>query len=358
MNRGPHAQELVDLVLDDGSYRSWDTPPRDPEASAEYAATLARAREGTGLDEAVISGEGLIGGRRVAVVACEFDFLGGSIGVAAAERLVVAIERATAGRLPLLAAPVSGGTRMQEGTMAFAQMVKITSALVAHKAAALPYLVYLRHPTTGGVFASWGSLGHVTVAQPSALIGFLGPRVYEALYDQPFPEGVQVAENLFARGLVDAVVEPEQIAEVVVAALNVLCADRDVDATHEAGTEPESLPDVPAWDSIQRSRREDRPGVRRLLRYAATDVVPLNGTGQGEHEAGLLIALARFSGAPCVFLGQDRRGQSKTQLGPGAPARGQTWHAVGRGARPATGHRHRHPRCGAVGRGRGGRPGW
>jgi acetyl-CoA carboxylase carboxyl transferase subunit beta len=81
----------------------------------------------------------------------------------------------------------------------------------------------------------------------------------------------------------------------------------------------EPLSDVPAWDSILRSRRQDRPGVRRLLRYAATDVVPLNGTGEGEHDPGLLIALARFGGAPCVFLGQDRRGQTEDRpLGPGA----------------------------------------
>ena len=114
-------------------------------------------------------------GRRVAVVACEFDFLAGSIGVAAAERITAAIERATAERLPLLASPSSGGTRMQEGTVAFLQMVKIAAAVTLHKQAHLPYLVYLRHPTTGGVFASWGSLGHVTVAEPGALVGFLGP---------------------------------------------------------------------------------------------------------------------------------------------------------------------------------------
>ena len=151
-------------------------------------------------------------GRRVAVLMGEFAFLAGSIGRASADRLVAAIERATREGLPLLAGPVSGGTRMQEGTPAFVQMVRITQAVAAHKAAGLPYLVYLRHPTTGGVMASWGSLGHVTVAEPGALVGFLGPRVYEALYGRPFPAGVQTAENLFARGIIDAVVAPEDVA--------------------------------------------------------------------------------------------------------------------------------------------------
>ncbi|QNN54819.1 acetyl-CoA carboxyl transferase [Nocardioides mesophilus] len=307
------------MVLDEGSFCSWDKPPvRHPQTEA-YAAELASARERTGLDEAVMTGEGTIQGRRVAVMACEFSFLAGSIGVAAAERLVLAVERATAEGLPLLAAPVSGGTRMQEGAVAFIQMVKITAAIAQHKAAGLPYLVYLRHPTTGGVFASWGSLGHVTVAEPGALVGFLGPRVYEALYQRTFPPGVQVAENLFQRGLIDAVVPPEDIAEVLARALNVLCADRTVPDAPRERSEPEPVPEVAAWDSIVRSRREDRPGVRRLLRYAASDVVPLNGTGQGEQDPGLLVALARFGGAPCVLLGQDRRGQTEDRpMGPGA----------------------------------------
>lgn len=317
MSRGPSARELFDLVLDPGSFRSWDESPVNPPTTEAYALELRVARERTGLDEAVMTGEGVIRGRRVAVMACEFSFLAGSIGVAAAERLVQAVERATAEGLPLLAAPVSGGTRMQEGTLAFVQMVKITAAIAHHKACGLPYLVYLRHPTTGGVFASWGSLGHVTMAQPGALIGFLGPRVYEALYERTFPEGVQVAENLFERGLVDAVVEPERIAEVLDRALNVLCAERDLVPRQETIPPQQPLDDVPAWDSILRSRRPERPGVRRLLRHAATDVVPLNGTGEGEPDPGLLIALARFGQAPCVFLGQDRRQQTADRpLGP------------------------------------------
>ncbi|MFZ5870335.1 MAG: carboxyl transferase domain-containing protein, partial [Actinomycetota bacterium] len=274
------ALELVALVLDDESFARWDAPPLPVQADDSYSAELERARARTGLDEAVVTGEGRIHGRRVAVVACEFGFLAGSIGVAAAERLVLAVERATAEGLPLLAAPVSGGTRMQEGTVAFLQMVKISAAIAAHKAAGLPYLVYLRNPTTGGVLASWGSLGHVTVAEPGALIGFLGPRVYEALYGETFPEGVQVAENLFARGLIDAVLPPDEVAPVLDRALTVLLSPRE--GLPEVPELPrEELPDVPAWESITRSRRDDRPGVRRLLRYAATDVVPLNGTGEG-----------------------------------------------------------------------------
>jgi acetyl-CoA carboxylase carboxyl transferase subunit beta len=195
-------------------------------------------------------------------------------------------------------------------------MIAISAALAAHKAAGLPYLVYLRNPTTGGVMASWGSLGHVTVAEPGALVGFLGPRVYEALYGEPFPAGVQTAENLYAHGIVDAVLPPEEISGILDRALAILQAEPDA-ALADPGEE--EVAGVDAWASITRSRRPDRPGVRRLLRYAATDVIPLNGTGEGESDPGLLIALARFGDAPCVFLGQDRRGQTRSHpMGPGA----------------------------------------
>src|SRR5919108_954356 len=215
------AAELIDTVVDPGSWRSWDEPVADPpDIDPGYTADLARARERTGLDEAVLTGTGRLRGRQVAVIASEFGFLAGSIGLAAAERLVRAVERATSERLPLVASPASGGTRLQEGTVAFLQMVKVAAAIADHKAAGLPYLVYLRHPTTGGVLASWGSLGHVTAAEPGALIGFLGPRVYEALHGQPFPPDVQVAENLHAKGLVDAVVAPQQAREVAIRALS------------------------------------------------------------------------------------------------------------------------------------------
>lgn len=281
------------------------------------AAELAAAAEVAGTDESVITGEGLIRGRRVAVIAGEFRFLAGSIGTAAAERIVLAFERAQREELPLFAAPRSGGTRMHEGTPAFVGMVKISAAAARFKHAGLPYIVYLGHPTTGGVFASWGSLGHVTVAEPGATIGFLGARVYEALHGQPFPAGVQVAENLFEHGLIDAVLPVEGLADIADRALNVLMGPReDVSEFPSPAVDPDhdlsgltDLPDLPAWDSITRSRRDDRPGVRALLRLGATDLLPLHGTGQGEYDPGMFLALARFAGAPCVVLGQDRRGQ-------------------------------------------------
>jgi acyl-CoA carboxylase subunit beta len=302
--------QLRDAVLDEGSFISWDIAPLAIPTSESYAGELAEARAASGHDESVLTGEGRVFGRRVAVVVCEFDFLGGSIGVAAAERITTAVERATAERLPLLASPCSGGTRMQEGTVAFLQMVKIAAAVTLHKQAHLPYLVYLRHPTTGGVFASWGSLGHLTFAQPGALIGFLGPRVYEQLYGEPFPPGVQTAENLQRHGVIDAVVPLGELRGILDRALTVVA---DAAGPPPQRPRPEPLPDIPAWDSVLASRRPDRPGVQHLLRHGCTDQVQLSDTGLGAppacgggEAATMLLALARFDGQPAVLLGQQR----------------------------------------------------
>lgn len=314
-----NAVGLLDAVVDEGTFVSWDTPAREPRAGEEYARDLARARERSGTDESVITGSGLIRGHRVAVIVSEFSFLAGSIGHAAAERIVAAMERATAEGLPLLAGPASGGTRMQEGTLAFLSMVKITGAVRAHRQAGLPYLVYLRHPTTGGVMASWGSLGHINVAEPGALLGFLGPRVYEALHGEAFPEGVQVAENLFNKGLIDAVVKPSELPAIIGRALDILAVKPAAGPVPEPATLTVRPAAVDAWTSIGLSRQARRPDLRQLLRYGADDALPLSGTGQGEKDPGLLLALARFGGQSCIVLGHARPVRKEAAgMGPGS----------------------------------------
>ena len=163
------ARELLATVLDDGSWQGWDAAPSEPaEPGSAYAAELAAAAERSGCDEAIVTGEGRIRGRRVAVVAGEFAFLAGSIGVVAAERLVAGVragDRARAAAAsPRRSRAAPGCRRARPPSCGWSRSARPCAQL---KAAGLPYLVYLRHPTTGGVFASWGSLGQVTVAEPA-----------------------------------------------------------------------------------------------------------------------------------------------------------------------------------------------
>ncbi len=315
------AHELLDLVLDEGTFTSWDSPVDLSYADAfpdpGYRAVLEAAAAKAGTDESVLTGRGEVRGRPVAVVVNEFRFLAGSIGRAAADRITAAVRRATEEGLPLLASTASGGTRMQEGTPAFVRMVEISRALMDHRAAGLPYLVHLRHPTTGGVYASWGSLGHVTVAEPGALVGFLGPKVYEGLNGRPFRPGVQVAENLAAAGVIDGVVAAEDLPEMVDQALAVL-----VDAPGPGRLPVRAkrlLGDHAAWDSVERTRRTDRAGVRDLLAHGAAGTLQLRGTEKGERDSTVLVALTRLDDQPCVVIGQDRSRQVPGHaMGPGA----------------------------------------
>lgn len=311
------AEELLELVLDTDSWQSWDRPIDISGHDEGYQRELRAAREKAGTDESVITGRGLVRGRPVAVVANEFRFLAGSIGRDAAGRITAAVRRATAEGLPLLATTASGGTRMQEGTPAFVEMVEITRAIGAHKAAGLPYLVQLRHPTTGGVYASWGSLGHVTVAEPGALVGFLGPKVYEALHGTPFPAGVQQAENLAAKGVIDAVVAAEDLPELVDRSLRVLLDRPEPPALPRR--DPTALTTRTAWESVGITRLPGRAGVRDLLRYGASDTLRLRGTDEGERDETVIVALTRLDGQPCVLVGQDRTRQDADRaMGPAA----------------------------------------
>ena len=312
---GPRsAAEFLDRLVDPGSFRSWDTAPDRTGVTGVYHDQLNRAEQRSGADEAVLTGRATIAGHPVAVVASDFGFLGGSIGVATAHRIIAAVRRATASQLPLLAAPASGGTRMQEGTPAFVEMIAITRAVEVHKAAGLPYLVYLRHPTTGGVMASWASRGHLQLAEPGALLGFLGPSVYQALQEKPFPAGVQVAENLHRHGLIDDVVDLDDLAAVLGETLTILRPDRPA-VSRPAPWSAEPADDLDGWQCVQSTRRADRPGVRDLLRHTARHLVWLHGRhldpvpplqrGKPGPDA-LVIVLADLSGQPCLLIGQDR----------------------------------------------------
>ncbi|MCQ9353357.1 acetyl-CoA carboxylase carboxyltransferase subunit alpha/beta [Corynebacterium sp. 153RC1] len=314
------AHELIEKVLDPGTFVSWDEAPEYGAISESYRASLAKAREKTGVDEAVITGEGTVTGHRVAFVLSEFGFLGGSIGAATARRIIAAIHRATAEQLPLLISPSSGGTRMQEGTPAFALMVSITTAVYRHKDANLPFLVYLRNPTTGGVMASWGSAGHFTYAEPGALLGFLGPRVVELTTGTPIPEGVQSGEHLAECGVIDGVISPKQLRAAVTKIVDVVLSPKEF-------IEPE-LPQMSnavepssAWEAITETRREDRPGTRDLVQRVEQQLIALSGTGDGRTSAAVTVAIARIAGRPVVLIAQDRHQQpphGESFLGPEA----------------------------------------
>ena len=326
------ARERIELVVDPGSFEAEDEDvvSDDPYGFSDqrpYVERLREAEERTGVTEAVATGRARLEGRPLGVVAAEFGFLGGSVGVATGERVARLLERCRIDRVPVLALPASGGTRMQEGAVALLQMSKVSAAVGRLRAAGVPYLVYLTHPTTGGVFASWGSLGTLTWAQPSALLGFGGPRVVELMTGAPLPAGVQVAENLAARGLLDEVVPEDELRERVARALRVLAPHEGVRSCNRTPprsiARPEPRPaseaEDDAWGSLRRARHPDRPSAGDLLDRGATDVTVLRGDRTGRpDDPSCLCALARVDGVPCVVVAQhrDRPARRPAVMGP------------------------------------------
>ena len=208
------------MLVDEGSFEERDAGlrPVDPlgfKDTKRYRDRLRAAKEKTGLEEAIISGVARIGGYLVGICVLEFGFLGGSMASVVGERLTRAIELSARKRWPLIIVAASGGARMQEGILSLMQMAKTSAALGRLAEERVPYIVILTDPTTGGVMASFASLGDVIIAEPRALIGFAGPRVIAETIRQPLPEGFQRSEFLLEHGQVDRVVERKDLRETL-----------------------------------------------------------------------------------------------------------------------------------------------
>lgn len=207
------SSERIDDLLDADSFAEWDrtVPETDPLNFPGYAGKLETQRAKTGLEEGVRTGEGRIAGLRVAIGIMESQFFMGSMGSVVGEKVARLVERATDERLPVVVFTASGGARMQEGLVSLMQMAKVSCALERHAEAKLPYISVLTDPTTGGVTASFAMQGDVILAEPRALIGFAGQRVIKDTIKQELPEGFQTAEFALEHGLIDAIVERDEL---------------------------------------------------------------------------------------------------------------------------------------------------
>jgi acetyl-CoA carboxylase carboxyl transferase subunit beta len=202
----------LDYLFDDAAYEEIATPevPLDPLKFRDvkrYTDRLKEYRLKTGASDAVKLAFGKLQGMDIVAAVQDFDFLGGSLGMAAGEAIVTGMAAAVERRSPFIIFTASGGARMQEGVFSLMQMPRTTIAVQRLRDARLPYIVVLTNPTTGGVTASYGMLGDIHIAEPGAVIGFAGARVIEQTIRERLPEGFQRAEYLEARGMIDMVVK-------------------------------------------------------------------------------------------------------------------------------------------------------
>ncbi len=210
-------------VSDRGSFREICGSLRggNPLGFDGYEKKIELERKKTGLREAVITGTAKIDGIKTVICMMDNRFMMASMGTAVGEKITRAVEYATAKKLPLIIFCTSGGARMQEGILSLFQMAKTAAAIRRHGEAGLLYVAVLTNPTTGGVTASFASLGDITIAEPKALIGFAGPRVIEQTIGGRLPEGFQSSEYLLKHGFIDIIVPREEMREKLAAILKI-----------------------------------------------------------------------------------------------------------------------------------------
>jgi acetyl-CoA carboxylase carboxyl transferase subunit beta len=219
-------RERLNMLLDDG-WHSVELPktPTDPLKFRDlkrYTDRLKEAQGKTGRPEALNIASGSIGGLGVVIAAMDFEFMGGSMGVAVGECFLTGARQAVQENAAFIVIAASGGARMQEGILSLMQMVRTTIAVEEVRQSGLPYIVVLTDPTTGGVSASFAMLGDITIAEPGAVIGFAGARVIEQTIRESLPEGFQRAEYLLEHGMVDIVVPRHELRETLVRILDVV----------------------------------------------------------------------------------------------------------------------------------------
>lgn len=214
------ARERIDMLIDAGTFEEHDANMVSVDTlkftgMASYTERLKSYQKKTGLKDAVLTGFGKIDGQPLGLAVMDFNFIAATMGSVVGEKLTRCVEGATARRIPVVIVSASGGARMYEGMLSLLQMAKTSGALALHAQAKLPYISVMTNPTTGGVSASFATLGDINIAEPHAMIGFAGPRVIKETTHQDLPPDFQTAEFLEDHGLVDMIVHRKKMRETL-----------------------------------------------------------------------------------------------------------------------------------------------
>ena len=338
-----HAWRRIEMLMDEGSFEEWDADMEfsNPLDFPGYEKKVQAAKERTKLNEAIVTGKGRISGQETAFGVCDARFLMSSMGHIVGEKIARMVERATAGKLPVIIYACSGGARMQEGLVSLMQMAKTSAALKKHHDAGQLFISVLTDPTTGGVTASFAMLGDIILAEPNALIGFAGPRVIEQTIRQKLPEGFQRSEFLLAHGFVDKIVERKDQKEVLAQLLRLHRQDAGMDMSGESVTEPlmegnafslegqekkgrrrEKNGGKPsaakegktAWDTVQLSRAAGRPVATDYIEMIFDDFVELHGDRYFSDDGAIVGGIAAFCGRPVTVIGQQKGKNTKDNI--------------------------------------------
>jgi acetyl-CoA carboxylase carboxyl transferase subunit beta len=305
------AKERLATLLDIGSFHEDDRgvtsiDPLSFQGRQSYRSRVIQAQRRTQLTEAALTGTGSIVGRDIVVGVIDFSFLGGSIGVAAGERLARAFEKATSRRSPVVLICSTSGTRMQEGLLALMQAPRIAAAIHRHDEAGLPYIAVLTDPTTGSAYTGFVNLADILIAEPNALVGYAALRALEETAGEELPGGAHTSEAHLERGLIDAVIPRAQLRDSLAQLLDLIMNGYRVSPgpDHREGHVHHTTRS--AWQQVQLSRHQQRPTTEELIRRMTTSFVELHGDRSGADDHAIIAGIGSIGGDAAMLIGQVR----------------------------------------------------
>ncbi len=310
-----HAYHRINMIADPGSFSEWNISMdlSDPVSFPGYEEKIEEVREKTRLDEAVVTGQCMIGGYESVICVCDSRYLSASMGRNMGEKITYAVERATVSKLPVIIFAASGGARMQEGLVSLMQMAKTSAALKRHSEEGLLYISVLTDPTTGGVTASFAMLGDIILAEPDARIGFAGPRVIEQTINQKLPEGFQSAKFQLEHGFVDMIVERKDQKRILTDILKLHSRGNGWQRYTARGKvsspgtfEKVSARRAGAWEVVKESRKANRITAVEYISAVFDDHYEFHGDREYGDDGAIVGGIASFDGMPVTFIAEER----------------------------------------------------
>ena len=306
-----NARERIAMTADEGSFEElWETLfGKDPISFPRYGHRLSKLQEKTGMTEAVIVGKAKIGGFPCMIGAMDSNFLMGSMGSAVGEKITRLFEEATKAKLPVVLFSASGGARMQEGIVSLMQMAKTSAAVERHHRAGLLYLSIMTDPTTGGVTASFASLGDIIITEPGTLIGFAGRRVIEGTIAQALPEDFQRAEFILKHGFMDMIVPRKEMKKALAELIALHLKDSQENNGPAAASQ--GLPALPLHRSkgsecLSIIRNRERPTLMEYLPMLFTDIYEVHGDRTVGDDTAMFTGIGRLNGRPVTIIGHRK----------------------------------------------------
>ena len=310
----------IRLVADKGTFEPWDEgiENSNPLDYPDYPEKVESLKERFKLDEAVTTGKCRIHGEETVLCVRDTRFLMGSMGYVVGEKITRAVEKATEQKLPVIIFTCSGGARMQEGMVSLMQMAKTSAVLKKHSDAGLLYITVLTDPTTGGVTASFAMLGDIILAEPGALVGFAGPRVIEQTIGQKLPEGFQRSEFLVEHGLIDGIIERQDMKDTLGKLLQM---HHKVDREDALIMTKLAIPkqtskkeEMSAWERVQTARSSERPTALDFINEIFADFEEFHGDRHYGDDGATVGGIAYLDGCPVTVIGQQKGRTTKDNI--------------------------------------------